>query len=290
MMSCPTNRTIEVNSAHSKQGAIKINLPCSCHLHTHNEILIPKRFPCPNKQSFYDATLIHTIPAIWSNLKSFVFNPKESHILPTYKNISECLNSNWTLQIPHLNLTSSSSTVTSLLESIKSSIPPIISYSDTYGIHSDSLFLIWNITLTLLVAYLLFSRNRLVVAASLLPTAECQATSPPNSNHDLMFGLICFTFATFMLYVILYFLFQYFKSKNEPTDNKKHLDQRLNKRIDKSSANQLNKNDVESDKLSQDCEKPNTSRFRIEIQDREELLSLSPGEKLSASIECIEMI
>lgn len=117
--------------------------------------LIPRRFPCPTENPS-EASIIHTIPATWSNLKSFILNPKELH-LPKYNNLSECLNTNWTIDIPHVNLTILKDNNKQILDMINKAVPSYTTYSDHYGIHGDTIFLLWNIILSILIVYTLWN-------------------------------------------------------------------------------------------------------------------------------------
>jgi len=86
-------------------GALRITLPCQCQLSVNGEIMIQKRFPCKSDKSM--AAIKHILPAAWTNLKTFVLKPTNYQAyLPTFNNFSECLNGNWTTDLPHFNLSS----------------------------------------------------------------------------------------------------------------------------------------------------------------------------------------
>lgn len=269
----------KISSNFAGQGAIKIHLPCNCHLHSTNEIIIPKKFPCVEYLTPFNTNVVHIIPAVWSNLKSFILKPKMLHVSPTFKNLSECLNSNWTLQVPHLNLTSTKTNIDTVIDSIKNSFPIFDSYSDTYGAHSDTLFMIWNIVLSVLVIYLLCNRNRLAVATSLIQMVHGQgAKLDHDTSHDILFGLVCTFFIVFFLCLVIYCIWHYFiKLKRQ---NNRRL-----KNLNRCNFNNENKNI----KLSCVSSENRTFHYNLEPNDNQNLLSLSPGDKINATIECIQI-
>ncbi|KAL1487945.1 hypothetical protein ABEB36_015328 [Hypothenemus hampei] len=101
-ITCGTNKTT-LPDKYNHQGALKIRLACSCYLEAGSEVLIPSRFPCLDSAN--RPVYAHIIPGIWSNLKTFVLNVHDQRQLPTYADMDECLNANWSIEIPHLNVT-----------------------------------------------------------------------------------------------------------------------------------------------------------------------------------------
>ncbi|KAG5862195.1 hypothetical protein JTB14_023878 [Gonioctena quinquepunctata] len=189
-------------------GAVKIRVPCNCKLITNGEEMIPTKFPCP-LYSPQISHITHIIPAAWSNLKSFILNPKIKINAPTFSNITECLNTNWTLNVPHINLTSTEDNIKELLETIQDQSP--FSYSDTYGVHGDTLFLIWNSILSICIVYILFnSRHNL----ALIPTVRAETNTP--IHYDMFFTLICLAFFLFIAYLFIKLFIRWRQSRNKP--------------------------------------------------------------------------
>lgn len=84
-------------------GAKKMKIPCHCELVAGGEILIAKRFPCTAKSDELD--VLHVLPATWSSIQSLVVNDWETGKPITFRDLTQCLNENWTLTISHTNLT-----------------------------------------------------------------------------------------------------------------------------------------------------------------------------------------
>lgn len=91
-------------------GAVKIKLSCDCELRVGNTQLIPKRFPCP-EESAERPEFVHVLPAVWSKLQSFILNPLSRNNPSRFKNVTEALNTNWTLETPYINITTSQNDV-----------------------------------------------------------------------------------------------------------------------------------------------------------------------------------
>ena len=277
MISCSENDTTQINTKHFQQGAIKIHLPCNCHLHSLQSIIIPKRFPCPDVFMPSEAKILHIIPATWSTLKSFVLNPKLSQNPPTYKNLTECLNSNWSLHIPHLNITSTDTTLNYFEDSINSHFQTIFSYNDDYSIHKESIFLIWNIILSIIVVYLFFNHNRYAAVATVIPGVRAQGPSS-NVAHVTIFGILCGSLAAFLLFFMTYCIYRFFF---QPEKNKKVKNENQSK-------NEF-KLECSSEDIEMSCILENNLTMRCSLRPHENKSLLSLGHKLLADIECIEI-
>lgn len=156
-----------------KPGALQIQLPCNCSLYVDNKKLIPARFPCAGSSS-QNLHVMNIVPATWTNLKSFHFNPLSPSSQPIYANISECLNTNWTIHVPHINLSTTEHRFETF-QRIDEAIDEARSFADRYGPHSDTAILMWNMVLTIMVLRLICTRNRLpavLTAAPLIRSAE----------------------------------------------------------------------------------------------------------------------
>jgi len=276
MISCSGNDTTKINTKHSKQGAIKMHLPCNCHLYSSQSIIIPKRFPCPDIFMPNEAKILHIIPATWSSLKSFILNPKISQNPPTYKNLSECLNSNWSLQIPHLNITTTDNTLSYIQSSIESHFQSFFPYSDDYSIHKESIFLIWNIILSIIVAYLFFNHNRYVAVANVIPGVRAQGP-PPNIAHTTIFGILCGSLAIFLLFIIIFCVYFFFFHPKNKKGQSEH----------EPNTNECSSEDIE---MSYTLKNNKIMKCSLKLHDiNKSLLSLTPGQKVIADVNCIEI-
>lgn len=272
-ISCRSGRTSKINAKLLNQGAVKIHLSCSCQLHTSNDVIIPQRFPCSSASLAVDAKATHIIPAAWSNLKSFILNPRMNNLSPTYRDLKECLNTNWTLHIPYVNLTSTETNYNNIMESLRE--PIIASYSDTYGTHSETIFLIWNITLSILVAFLIFGRNRIAVATPLFQAVHSKPIMS-NVTHDAIFGTVCLCFIIFILYLTIRFCYLIWKPKI--------FKRRKNRRTEDDEGGE--EEGIEMANISEGNVKV---KYSFKTHDNKNLLHLSPGERLSGDVECIEI-
>ena len=169
-ISCPSsNKTL--TEFGSLLGALKIKLHCQCALVYLHDVIIPRRFPCLD--TIPRIHVNHIIPAAWSNLKSFILNPIHTHSLPSYNNFSECINPNWSLTIPHLNLTSPNKLLQNFVANIPES-PQIFSFADSYGVHTSATLVVWNLILTVLLIYIFWKSNHPAIAS---PNQTCNPTT-----------------------------------------------------------------------------------------------------------------
>ncbi|KYB26953.1 hypothetical protein TcasGA2_TC033481 [Tribolium castaneum] len=121
------------------------------------EVLIEKRYPCI-EQEVKEVSVVHVIPAIWSSLGSLVLGEFRQKDQLRFTNVSQCLNLNWTLTVPHLNLTSTANRVEEIREQLNNHNIDH-QFSATYTLHCDTILLIWNTVLSVFVAYLVLKRN-----------------------------------------------------------------------------------------------------------------------------------
>lgn len=269
-----TSSTIPKNYSH--QGSIKIKLPCNCKLIAQGKTIIPQRFPCPDVVTLKPMA-IHIIPATWSNLQSFILNPKITNNVPTYKNIEECLNTNWSLQIPHLNLTSNENLVRTVIDQIDE-ISQENTYSDRYGLHSDTIFLVWNIILSILVVYLIQSQNRVIVASNLVAAARADKKGKASSEyvHDVFFYTTCACLILFVI-IIAHKLIKYV------------VNCRKSRRRGNPKSPIKEKERIEMTKMGENKSSTESKTFTLELKENKELRSLSQGETVLAQIECTKV-
>lgn len=273
LIKCPNSTTEFSKESYETPGAIKLYLPCNCKLFIQDEEVIPSRFPCSENYPL-SATMHHIIPASWSNLQSFVLNPLLKSNQPVFQNSSEALNVNWTSHIPHLNLTSDEDTIAKIMENINTIYPDTYNYGGyTYGVHNDSIFLIWNIILSILVIFLLMKLNNATVVAA-IPVAPAHGKEFLNNkfSYDIIFIIICVCLAVFILY-LCYHIVNKFCYKNKRTSKTKK------------TKNTESNNDIELETFPK---KLKTMKFVLEINDETEITKLSPGERLNATIYCQE--
>ncbi|KAL1487645.1 hypothetical protein ABEB36_015689 [Hypothenemus hampei] len=208
------NSTITVPAKYTHQGAIKLQLPCYCFLSTLDEIIIPKRFPCISDN--IHSQLTHIIPGVWTQTKELLFNPLEPHLLPTYTTMEACLNPNWTIEIPHLNLTSHATILRDLQARIYQT-----EVHHTHSVTSVSLLLYWNIALTLVLMYILYRFNPTLVALPTVPSVHAAPLIPFHflTNIPILLLSICIFIFTLFLVYYLYKKLRSSCSRNPPPYN-----------------------------------------------------------------------
>lgn len=130
-------------------------------------------------------------------IKPFVLKPSNQNESPKFLKPEECLNRNWTLDIPHLNFTSPKENIAEIVDSIDSTLH--FSYADACGHHSATIFLIWNIILSIAVGYILFYRSSL--AAIPAATVPVRAERKNDTEHDIYLSLMCIGLVLFILYI-----------------------------------------------------------------------------------------
>lgn len=212
------NISYPVSRIPRKPGAIKIDLPCDCKLVTNfNTVLIPTRFPCPNNTP-NQAVITHILPAAWSNLKTFILNPSSFSNLPTFRNVNECLNNNWTSTVPHLNL-SNFTPWRPVKKDVEEAIADLSTYGDNYGIHGDSILLIWNIVLSILVLHLFFKTNRAIAVPAVIQPVTAESPLSGNMSHITVLVLLITSFIIFLIYLMakLCILKWWVKRRNPPS-------------------------------------------------------------------------
>lgn len=88
----------------NEAGTIEIYIPCNCEVKLENTTLITKVMPCDTKD-IEKPTSVSLIPATWSKLKTLKLFPLESQIKHEFDNLSEIIDSNWTLNNPTFHVT-----------------------------------------------------------------------------------------------------------------------------------------------------------------------------------------
>ncbi|KAL1490150.1 hypothetical protein ABEB36_012890 [Hypothenemus hampei] len=155
---CGTNRTV-LPSTYHHQGALKIRLQCSCHLESGNEVLIPSRFPCLS--SDYRSGYTHIIPGIWSNFRALVLTIHGHREPPVYANMAECLNTNWSMEIPHLNITYQEETLKELQEGLARTH---VTLKEDENTRMLIIFLTcWSVIASLVIVFMFARQNQLFV-------------------------------------------------------------------------------------------------------------------------------
>lgn len=250
-------------SAYIMPGSIKVYLPCHCEFAMEGEVLIPRRFPC--LESFpLESTMTHIIPAAWSTLKSFVLKPNNQDNLPKFLRPEDGLNKNWTLEIPHLNLTSPKANIREILDSVDATVK--LSYADMYGQHGDAIFFIWNCILSIAICYIFFGgRHNLAIIPAL--AAPARAESKSHLEHDIYFAFLCMGLGIFIIYFGLKIYFLMRRNKSRGVENPKPA---------KRQAPPLNQ--------------PLSSRrqFILQMSSDVDLNSLEPGHSLECVLQGVE--
>lgn len=197
---CPQKKIPLPTNHYSSPGAVQLDLPCDCALHSDEETLIHSRYPC-DLQTQKSLNIIHVLPAMWSKLHSLIMETNQHHH-PVYANISECLNEDWTFQIPHINITRDEAYKT-LEDAVDEAIAEAKTYANTYGKHGNYLMLAWNVLLTIVVIYLTL-KSRTIATMSVLPVARAEdhATVWHTMTLVTLVGMLMLIIT--MFYVIAY--------------------------------------------------------------------------------------
>ncbi|KAF5285232.1 hypothetical protein FQA39_LY16731 [Lamprigera yunnana] len=148
IIQCPEEKIEISDEAYNQPGALQVMLSYQCSLVVNSKEVISSRFPCTSEG--VNPELIHVLPAIWSNLKTYVIKPTKHETI--FKNMTECLDANWTRSVPHLNLST-----TTLLNNFKEQ--QTVS-NHPYVLQGDATVYIWNIVLSIICIYLLCKINR----------------------------------------------------------------------------------------------------------------------------------
>lgn len=194
-------------------GALQVQLPCTCSLYENNTKLIPARVPCGEDSRHLQ--VIHVLPATWSTLRSFRINPLLPDAHPVYNNLSECLNTNWTKRVPHLNLSAISGTSAELSQLFDNLDLQTHDLADAYSQHRDLLVYVWNIIITGIVLKLWFNHRNaaLAVVHAAVPTVSaCEGQGSANTVGIWLFSLYLPT-VLLLIAALVFFLIVYLRRK-----------------------------------------------------------------------------
>ena len=156
-------------------GTLIVQVPCSCELHQGNEILITQLHPCDSKDEI-KIDIINLIPVTWSKLKSIRLFPIESGVRHEFKNLTEILNTNWTISNPTFKVTNLKK-----IEHVKLK-------NNEFDIFTDTKFLIyilaiWSLILSIIIlilAYCVHIQN--IKVKLLLPKRDYNSRNESSSQ------------------------------------------------------------------------------------------------------------
>ena len=159
-------------------GAVEVTLPCKCVIVIPGRPTISPPFPCPSSISTREVVHI-VIPAAWSKL-DVVLNShapiySETSILNSYPNLSACLNENWNLHTPVIN-------ITAIHELEYSKVPPLIRVVPKA--HSW-LMIGWNLILTIFLLILGYKLCSPAVGFMAFMPAPTHALTSDEMQHQL---------------------------------------------------------------------------------------------------------
>ncbi|XP_064214046.1 uncharacterized protein LOC135266736 [Tribolium castaneum] len=269
--------TIGPTSDKIQPGARKIHVPCHCTLISREEVLIEKRYPCI-EQEVKEVSVVHVIPAIWSSLGSLVLGEFRQKDQLRFTNVSQCLNLNWTLTVPHLNLTSTANRVEEIREQLNNHNIDH-EFSATYALHGDTILLIWNTVLSVFVAYLVLKRNPggIIIA----PTPGVHAWGEESQlGHQVVLVLMHIALLTFLIYVLAKIIKLCCRKRNSKEANSR---QGSKIREEEGSASS-EENEVLSPRPRVNHREKSRSEGRLEL-DEASLLSLARGQKTRVTLE-----
>jgi hypothetical protein len=98
------DRRFKLNSTLDGPGALEITVPCGCEAKISDDIHVPAIFPCQTLNNT-EFSPTHLIPSIWTTLKTVMVDPRRPKSMPEFAHLDNFLNKDWTLKLPHLNLT-----------------------------------------------------------------------------------------------------------------------------------------------------------------------------------------
>ncbi|KYB24698.1 hypothetical protein TcasGA2_TC031841 [Tribolium castaneum] len=241
------------------------------------EVLIEKRYPCI-EQEVKEVSVVHVIPAIWSSLGSLVLGEFRQKDQLRFTNVSQCLNLNWTLTVPHLNLTSTANRVEEIREQLNNHNIDH-QFSATYALHGDTILLIWNTVLSVFVAYLVLKRNPggIIIA----PTPGVHAWGEESQlGHQVVLVLMHIALLTFLIYVLAKIIKLCCRKRNSKEANSR---QGSKIREEEGSASS-EENEVLSPRPRVNHREKSRSEGRLEL-DEASLLSLARGQKTRVTLE-----
>lgn len=112
-----------------------------------------------------------------------------------FRNLPQCLNEKWTLTVPHINLTSIEDKVEKIQDFLQEH-DNNMGWSTTYATHGNSLLTIWNIILSVGLAYVLFKRSPVGLVYASAPTVNALSKNDHITHHTILaimvIGLIGF--------------------------------------------------------------------------------------------------
>uniref|UniRef100_A0A1Y1MC57 Uncharacterized protein n=1 Tax=Photinus pyralis TaxID=7054 RepID=A0A1Y1MC57_PHOPY len=197
VIKCNGREELLPSYVYNQPGALQIELPCSCAVNVNDQEVIGTRFPCATSDhSTYKA--VHILPAIWSNLKTYVIKSNQHDTL--FYNITECLNPNWTTTVPHLNLTTTSK-LSTIVESVEDAVHTTV--DSLYSYQGDTKYFIWNSILTmlvLLIGYKVWRRNAIPLA--IVPSVQSVAGLTRQEQHAIEEILAYFMAAVLTLFIL----------------------------------------------------------------------------------------
>lgn len=170
LTNAPVNTHIECNGSDTqlppdvfgKPGAVKVTFPCNCKLMIGLDVVIPSRFPCTLEQK-PSLEVTHLLPAVWSKLGSFIVQPVHRQVPPRYSNMTDVIDVNWNLRVPHVNI----SDPYSLLRDLEENMMPTPTYGSEFSHHGDSILFIWNTVLSIVLCWILYRTPLLWLPAAL---------------------------------------------------------------------------------------------------------------------------
>ena len=168
-------------------GSLEVRLSCDCELLIPSRLPVRPPYPCPSNIVTYPTVHI-IIPTIMSKvdvmLKSSRSGLDSNHV--TFPNLTAVFNETWDMDTPRLNTTELSQLKKLIVPSLVHFVAPTTSTA----------FLLWNIILTVVVAFLLFKDYQnghaglfLGLASQQVPTAE---GVDPESHHIFNMTVVFF--------------------------------------------------------------------------------------------------
>jgi hypothetical protein len=170
-------------------GAVQIQIPCHCSIRMAGREHLEPSFPCTNDVPA--STLLHILPAAWSILDSAYIEAEFQHETATYENMTDILNHQWKPDLPDLPVFNYTIDEQALFEKIRP--PKLLHYTATSYV--PSLMFVWNLGLSVLVAFLLYRQ----LQSPIIPVLAAGPVRYVRVDVDQELGALEATMITFLI-------------------------------------------------------------------------------------------
>jgi len=169
-------------------GSLEVDLTCNCSIFMPGHGSLDAPFPCPKSLKSF-TTVIHVIPVAWVIPNSQQISVATQHESSTYENLSDILNTNWTMELPTVQLT-----IPEHVLAAHRKIPKLIHHS---ALVLPTFSFLWNLVLSLAVIWLLYQHTNslpwIVTLSSLFRPSNAETdlhTAVDQLGHILLIAVL----------------------------------------------------------------------------------------------------